>query len=124
MLNHHPLKLVSVTSAPLSDAERGRRLAQRAFLDRAARALVDALEGCAAADSPFATARAALGEEEFQRLARESVARHAARVLEDPTIVEVAEQVASVEADAAVIDVIAEVLQDVGRAAWAKAARK
>lgn len=102
----------------------GAALAARAFLDLAARAFALATQGCAASDSPFARARAALGEEEFERIATESLARHCGRVLGDAEIIACARTQPGLAADAAIVDVIAEVLQDVGRAAWAKAVRK
>ena len=104
---------------PDPEAPTGVGLATRAFVDVAMHALSNAVSG-AAADGPIVRARALLGEAEFLRLATLALEKQCARVLGDDQLIGAAATVGAVAVDAAILDVVGEVIQEIGRAAWAK----
>lgn len=100
----------------------GLGLAVRAFVDIAMKAFTDAVSA-APVGSPLYRVRGALGDDVFLATAREAIERHVERVLGDGALLESAATISANAVDSAVLDVLGEVIQDLGRAAWSKVSR-
>lgn len=103
---------------PANDAAAptGAGLAARCFVDAAMKTFAGAVRE-ADPTGPIARSRAALGDERFCAVVRDSIERRCARALGDAELFRAAETVGAVAVDAEILAIVADVMHDVAIAA-------